>query len=423
MRLKYYNLVIVVPIFFVLGVILTSFSFYIQKTEIQNGLDSEINSISQAISIFLEHKDIQKEKQSIENSFKKIIKHNRVKRILLIDKTKVLIKSEDISIASDTYRYEKAKLLEIEEGKNSFIYNKIDRVKNSSYKLFITLDATKEKKAIDFVILQSLVIVILMVVLGFITAFILSYITRKNVENLNSIANSIAQGDYKNHNKNFMIKEINDLSNTLDIVKSILKEILYKTKNSILDTDFTNKADDIIKPSIVLDEVKTVLKNGFEVSICVNSKTIQKDFYNCWCDDRYIYSFTGELNNTSDYLKDYINMSSVSKLLKYYLETNSFDAKKINQMFEIKSMVTLKIDINTNTIEENRFIDGSISNSKTELKEGELKSYFHTQNVNEKLKNYIQMYSYLGVDDLIKDINKIFDKEAAIIFVKKEQGV
>lgn len=422
MRLKYYNLSIIVPIFFLLGVLLTSFSFYIQKKEIEIGLKDEVTSISKAISIFLESKDIKKEKNSIENSFKKIIKHERVKRIFLIEKTKVLLRVEDDEIVDDRYRYEEAKLLDIEKGKTSEIFNNIVRIKDTPYKIFITIDATKEKSAMDYVFYQSIVIVLVIVIFGFIASSLLSYIAKRNINSLNNIANSIAEGDYKNYDKSFMIKEISDLNNTLDIVKSILKEILYKTKNSILDTDFTNKADDVIKPAIVVDEVKSVYKNDFEVSIAIDSKTAQRDFFNCWCDEKYIYTFTGELYTTSDYLKDYIGISSISKLIKYYLETNSFDIKKLKKMYDIKSIVTLKIDMATGDIFENRLNENNVSNNIIKLKDGEVKPFFHTYNVDERLKNYIQMYSYLSVDELIKDINKIFEKESAIIFVKKERA-
>ena len=61
------------------------------------------------------------------------------------------------------------------------------------------------------------------------------------------MAKDISDGNYSESKKEFLVKEVNDLRNTLNIVKNILKEMLLKTKNSILDNEFFNNDEYFVK--------------------------------------------------------------------------------------------------------------------------------------------------------------------------------
>ena len=93
MKLKYYNFIIILPIFFVIAIIVTSFNYYIQKKELMIGLNEEISSISQSISIFVQHDMEEIDKDYIKSSFDQIISYGRVKQIILETDSKILIYS------------------------------------------------------------------------------------------------------------------------------------------------------------------------------------------------------------------------------------------------------------------------------------------------------------------------------------------
>ena len=421
MKLKYYNLVIIVPVFFILGVILASFNYYILTKEVKNGLAEEAKSISTAMGIFLKQDYIQNDKDKIKLSFERIIRFERVNRLYLIKNDEVIIKTKAQKLEEGEYDYKDSVLLEIIHENNVGSYNILYTVKDTPYKLFISLDATKEEQSMLGVLYQVLSIIVIMLILGVIVSYILSFITKNSIDSLNSIADSIASGDYRSHNKDFTIKEIGDLSNTLDIVKSILKEMLYKTKNSILDTD-TNNNDDLIKPTIVLDEPKELKSENFDLAIAINKNINQRELYSCWSDENYIYGFVGELDSTSDYLKDYISVSSAIKYIKHMMANNNFDLERLRAMYDIKSIVTLKIDIKESKLSTQRLFENNISKEKIVLENDELKSFSHNLHIDTKLENYIQMYSHLELDKIADDLNKVFDKESAVIFVKRKIG-
>lgn len=424
MKLKYYNLVIIVPVFFALGILLASFNYYILSKEIKNGLNEEINSISLAMQVFLKEDYVINDNEKLEKSFSRIIRFGRVNRIYLIKNDEIIISksSSGLDDSMSTFKYKNAKLLEIVEEGDKGSFDTLIDIKDSEYKLFITVDATEEKNNLEKVLYQVIFIILAMVLIGIIVSLILSYITKKNINSLSLIAKSIANGDYKNHNKDYTIKEISDLSNTLDIVKSILKEILYKTKNSILDTDFNDKSDDFIKSTIVLNESTKLKTHNVEIAIAVNKNINQKEFFSCWNDENYIYAFVGELHSTNDYFKDYITISSVTKMIKHLMSTNNLNISKIKEMYDIRAMVNIKIDLNDYKLYLDKVIGENISSETFVIQKNELNKFNCNPTIDAKLEKYLKMYSYQEIDLIASDFNKIFNKESAIIFVKRSDN-
>ena len=79
MNIKYNNLVIIVPIFLILALILTTVNYTIQKKELMEGLKEEAVSATKATGIFLEHKtNIYAQKREIQTSIDQIISFGRI---------------------------------------------------------------------------------------------------------------------------------------------------------------------------------------------------------------------------------------------------------------------------------------------------------------------------------------------------------
>ncbi len=421
MKLKYQNLIIIVPIFFILAGILTAFNYYIQKKELMLGLDEQMRSTTVATGIFLEYKKetILENKDEIKKSFDRILKYNIVKRILLINKNEVIIKSVSSDLKEEKdYDYKEVKLLKLYEEKDNVLYSNIVPIKESSYKLFVTIDANYITKRLEDGVEKLIMIIIIIALIGLIFSSILSVITSKNIKQLSVIARALASGNYNESTKNFFIKEINDLSNTLSVVQSVLKEMLTNTKNSILDNDFYCSSEELKKLSVINEHENAVETKDSKFSIAILDELNKKEFHCCWNNKNIVYSFVGEIDTNHDDIKDHISASGLTYIIKYYLNNDSFDLEKINKMYNIKSLLILKYDKDSKKLEEQRIFDKKISTSSKVVGKESFFSFYHNENTDPKLINYIEKYSHLNLDELIKDLKNIFEKESSVLLVK-----
>jgi len=422
MNIKYNNLVIIVPIFLILALILTSVNYTIQKKELMEGLKEEAESATKATSIFLSHKtDIYTQKSEIQTSLDRIISFGRIKRIIIANDKAVVLQSIDDDLTRDKlspYDYKNAQNLKIYSEKNIALYNHLTKIKNTDLTLYITVDASYIKLALEESLYFSAGVVAVLVVLGFIASFILSLITSRNIANLSLFARALAGGDFKEREQNFVIKEVNDLGNTLSIVQSILKEMLSKTKNSILDNEFFNNEQEVSKLYPLKKGQKNLIHSNVEFQIAVIDEKNKKEFYSCWQDENYIYTFVGEIKGTNNDLSDYVGASSITSVLMHHLNNNKFDINKLNTMYGIKSLLVIKFDKHTYKLEQDSIFKDEITRSSKTLKKDSYYSFYHNIKANNNLQNYITRYSHLKLEELVSDIRTIFNNENSVLLVK-----
>ena len=247
---------------------------------------------------------------------------------------------------------------------------------------------------------------------------ILTSVTNKNILELNKIAKAIGTGDYNENIKHFFIKEINDLSNTLNVVQSILKEMLVNTKNSILDNDFFINDEELKKLNSMNEYSSKIKIDNTWFSIAVLNNLNKKEFYCCWSNKNSMYAFVGEINTNNDDIKDHICASSLTHMIKFYLNNNSCDLEKINKMYDIKTLLILKYDQESKKLEEQRISNGKISSENKIVEKESSFSFYHNENADLKLRNYIEKYRHLDSDELIEDLKNIFEKENSVLLVK-----
>ncbi len=422
MNIKYNNLVIIVPIFLILALILTSVNYTIQKKELMEGLKEEAVSATKATSIFLAHKtDIYTQKSEIQTSIDRIISFGRIKRIIIAnDKAVVLQSIDDVLTRAklSPYDYQKAQNLKIYSEKDFTLYNNSTEIKNTDLTLYITVDASYIKLALEESLYFSAGVVAVLVVFGFIASFILSLITSRNIANLSLFARALAGGDFKEREQNFVIKEVNDLGNTLSIVQSILKEMLSKTKNSILDNEFFNNEQEVSKLYPLKKGQKKLIHSNVEFQIAVIDEKNKKEFYSCWEDEKFIYTFVGEIKSTNNDLNDYVGASSITSVLIHHLNNNKFDINKLNTMYGIKSLLVIKFDKHTYKLEQDSIFKDKITRSSKTLKKDSYYSFYHNIKANNNLQNYITRYSHLKLEELVSDIRTIFNNENSVLLVK-----
>ena len=424
MRLKYYNFFIILPIFLVVAIIVTSFNYYIQKKELMLGLNEEIESISQSISIFVKHDLPVLDKPHLEKAFQSIISYGRVQQIILEKDEKIFIyKNEDTKVKEND-NYKTIKELTLYKENDKIHYSYMATIDDKNLKLFVAIDATNIQEDLEKGINQSIIIVIFILLLGICVSYLLTYITSKNIKKLNSMAKDISNGNYNESKKEFLVKEVNDLRNTLNIVKNILKEMLLKTKNSILDNEFFNSDEYFLK--LNKDRrvnSKVISTNNISSKIVLLDNNNKKEFYSCWNKNDTIYAFIGEVKGTED-INDYITASSITKLLKHYLNNSVFDINKINKMYKLKSLVVLEINTINNTIIENTIIDNNITklaDSSTLQTDGYYSFYHRDDDKGAVIQNYIEEYSHLEVEQLSDDLEKIFKDKGAVFIIHKEK--
>jgi len=422
MNIKYNNLVIIVPIFLILALILTSVNYTIQKKELMEGLKEEAVSATKATSIFLSYKtDIYTQKPEIQTSIDRIISFGRIKRIIIANEKNIVLQSIDDVLRRDKvnqYDYKKAQNLKLYSEKNIALYNHSTKIKNTDLSLYITVDASYIKLALEESLYFSAAVVAVLVVLGFTTSFILSFITSRNIGNLSLFARALASGDFKEREQNFVIKEVNDLGNTLSIVQSILKEMLSKTKNSILDNEFFNNEQEVSKLYPWKKGKSNLINSNVEFQIAVIDKKNKKEFYSCWEDENFIYTFVGEIKSSNNDLNDYVGASSITSVLIHHLNHNKFDINKLNSMYAIKSLLVIKFDKDTYKLEQDSIFKDEITRSSKTLKKDSYYSFYHNMKANKNLQNYITRYSHLKLEELVSDIRTIFKNENSVLLVK-----
>jgi len=422
MNIKYNNMLIIVPIFLVLALILTSVNYTIQKKELMSGLEEEAVSATKATSIFLEHKtDIYAQKEQIQTSIDRIISFGRIKRIIIANDEGTVLKSISEVLKRDEdhqYKYKTARNLKIYTEKNITLYNHSRKIGKSDLTLYITIDATYIKTALEESLYFSAEVVAVLVVLGFIASSILSTITGGNISNLSQFAKALASGDYAEKEQDFVIKEVNDLSNTLSIVQSILKEMLSKTKNSILDNEFFNNEQEISKLYPSKKGNKELINPSVEFQIATIDEKNKKEFYSCWDDEEYIYTFVGEIKSSEKDLSDYVSASSITSVISHNLNKNKFDINKLSKMYDIKSLLVIKFNKKSYKLEQYSIFKDEVTTTNSVLKKDKYYSFYHNIKANQNLQNYISKYSYLKLEELVSDVKTIFEKENSVLLVK-----
>ncbi len=424
MKLKYNNFLIISPVFLLVAIVLASFNYSVEKKEIMWGLHEELRSITVATTIFIKHKDgnISDHKDDILASFERIRSFDRVKRFILLQNNRPYIESLSDKVSKYKRRYKKGSKInysELYQDKELTLIDAYMPIKKSSLALVVSLDASYVKEALENSMYKAVILVVGITFIGFIMSFILSLLVVKKIRRLSIIAKALARGKYAQEVKLGSIREFSDLGDTLDIMRSILQELLFKTRNSIIQEEESTYSKELLQLYCInCSSLKKINSSGIELQIAVLKENSENEFYNCFEDGNYIYAYFGAIEADNHSLEYSVEASSLNYYLKYFLTHSDVDINKLDNIYDISSLFIVKIDKNSKTLEFSLLNNKEVTSLKIELQESEIYSFTINESIKEKIEGYIKKYGFLNLEELSLDLAKLFKNEESVLLVR-----
>lgn len=110
----------------------------------------------------------------------------------------------------------------------------------------------------------------------------------------------------------------------------------------------------------------------------------------------------------------------MTEITKYHVSMNNLDVRKLKEMYQIKNMLNIKIDVTDNKLYLNNLIGEEIYSDAISINNSGLNIFNYKSSTDIRLENYLKMYSYQDLNLLVSDYQKIFDKETATIFIRNK---
>jgi len=424
MKLKYNNFLIIVPVFLILGLVLSIFNYTLQKNELMWGVESEIDSITKATAIFIKSS---KDSKKIEESIKKIIEYNRVKSMILIENNRMLldIKADEFNKSiehyditqllpnqmerSDIYSYKELHLI---DG-----YIKLDY--NSS--LVVTMDVTKLIKRLHNENIEAIITTAIITFIGILVSILLSIIVTYKINEVSMMAKALSSGKYDIDFNFGRVKEFSDLGATLDIMKSILREILFKTRNTIMQEELFSKDNLLVAFYNKSNHKKSHLESG-DISITIKSLGDgSSGFYHCFEDEKFIYSYFGTIESISDIMTSTITSCSLSYYIQNIIEKRGeVDFKTLSDEYDIKSLIIAKVDKSSAMVDIKRL---NAKDTLIDLNDYEIhilhNCCIEDTDSSKKVKSYISKYPNLTLSQIADDVSILFDEDDIFMLISK----
>lgn len=428
MKLKYNNFLIIVPVFLLLGVVLSIFNYTLEKNELIWGAESELDSITKATAIFIkENRDNRKIKESI----KKIIEYNRVKSMILIKDDKVIIDVKADDFDKDIEHYDIRDFIPHQVGKSDIYsykelylideYIKVDSLNSS---LIVTMDVTKLIEKLEDEYIEAIITTAIITFIGILVSILLSIIVTYKINEVSMMAKALSSGKYDIDFNFGRVKEFSDLGATLDIMKSILREILFKTRNTIMQEELFSKDNLLVEFYNQSNNKKFHLNSG-DISITIKSLGDNSDtFYHCFEDDNFIYSYFGIIDSTDDIMTSTITSCSLSYyLLNIIKQKNHIDLEILSSEYDIQSLTIATVDKSSGKLNIKR-INGE--DGVMDLNDCDI-HILNNSNIEDieslpKVKRYISKYPNLTISQIADDVSILFKKNDIFMIISKENG-
>lgn len=439
MNIKYRNFFTITPIFFIIVLIISILNYNSNKDEIMWKINEEAKSIAIGSSVFIDNiiKDssLLDKKDEILIHLKRIKKYNQAEEFYITDKsnniifsteknsTKKILEPKEIALEDKNIFLSKI----YQENNNSYINASTDIKENNNTvaTLTVKVNANSIIKHLDDSFLVFIITIFIVTIIGIILSQIISDIVIKRIKILKGVAKSIAEGDY-NEKVNFLdIKEFKDLENTLNTMKSIMQEILFKAKNSIIEQKQFSSKNDLyyIYSNLFLNSKRKIDKN-IEVAI-EKIGTVPAEFiFNIVSNNETIFLYFGEIEAPDKSIDTAIKASSanyyLSKKLMYSNNNLNF-LDEFRDNFFIKNLLIIKIDKNKLNVEKYQISKNRVDKSYIKIDKDKI-LYFHTldKDANEKLDVYIKNYKFLNIKELSNDLNILFkDRYNGLILLIK----
>jgi len=433
MKIKYNNFLIIVPIFILIALVMSYLNYINEVKEIKWGIETKAKSIAIPSKIFIEHM-LQEKKFSdvivdVKPKFENILKYNQAQRFYISVDKKIILDTDDEK-GTDTLTI--ADNLDKTVLSDVFIKNSMNLITihtpisgaEANTVLSIEVDNTDFFKRIDDAFIEIIFTVVIASILGVITSYILSKIVTTKIFSLNAHAKAIASGNYSHNSYMGSIHEFTDLGDTLNIVKSIMKEIIFKTKNIIVEEEKFRSDEDLINTynKVLFDSKKSSL-NGIDIFINSIGNPEAGFFFDSLSDFTKLYAYIARVENEQTSIDTLIKANAAQKYISSKIKKNSLDLLKLVKLFNINYLKFISIDEN-DMLHSYEVINGVEKESVINLKDGSVYLICEENSSIEKiLQVYIQNYKELSIEDISEDVPNLFSYGVNEIFILAQKNV
>jgi HAMP domain-containing protein len=426
LNIKYRNFLTITPIFFIIVLAISLLNFNNDKNEIMSQIDEETQAIAVGSSIFIENiianSTIVEKSDKILMHLNRIKKYNQANEFYIIDNSNMVLLTTE---KNSTKKSIKKELIKPKE-KNIFL-NEIYTENNNSFmdattnikqdnkivaSLTVKVNANHIVKYLNDSFSTLIITIIIVTIIGIILSIIISNIVIKRIKILKNIANSIADGNYDDRVNALDIKEFKDLEDTLNTMKSIMKEILFKAKNSIIEQKQFSSNDDLgdIYSNLALKS-KINFSNNIEFGIKKIGNIAVESLFNTVSNKDTIFSFIGEVEPQNNSIDSAIKANTANYYLsKRLLYSSELDfLSEFKNSFVIKELLIIEIDKKTLNFKKHKITNNSINRSHMNIDKNKI-LYFHTldNEISKELDTYIQNYNFLNIKEIGNDLDILF---------------
>lgn len=282
MKIKYQNLILILPLFLFMSISSGLWDFLNRTDESLKGMQEEAKSLSNSIAELAPRNLVSLINTSSINlteeyiyKIKKLWQFEQIKELLVLDLNMKPLHSYTENTnnaftwelsADDKSQLKNRKVLatEIVRTKNgpslSSIAGLVDDYGNISGYVQVDIDATVYKSLVNSILLKNLFLVLLSLVIGFLVSSLISRTISKRLHQLTESAIKVAKGNYSTTVDAGTIQEVEDLSNTFNTMSSVLGDVLEKAQRTLIESEIFRENQVLNKTFRENIEVNTVAK-------------------------------------------------------------------------------------------------------------------------------------------------------------------
>ena len=424
MKIKYNNLLTITPIFFTISLVFAFLNYNNEQREVAWGIQTKAESIAITSTIFIEHltntQNLSSILDDLDQKFHRILLYGQAKRFYISENGVVVLNTDKAMPVVPAQNINKMEISEIfTKGEESLvtIHSPIKTNSNGAA-LSIDIDVSAAVKQLDEAIYEMLFTVLSITMIGLIASYLLSKIVIKKIQILNTTANDIASGNYSHDVYQGSIREFTDLGDTLNIMKSIMKEIIFKTKNSIIEEEKFRSEEDIIDTyNRSYFAPKHVSFENISLSIFTVGETENGYMFDAFQLEDKIYGYMGKVTKQGDNLETSIKANTVRKYVSHHLKKGDLNLALLQKMFNLSYLEIVSLDARSN-LHTQKIMAGGITQDDEKLEAPSVTlTGAKDSSVKDEMQVYLKNYQDLTLQELISDINILFSSDVNTTFI------
>ena len=264
MRIRTQNLIAIVPLFLVMAGAAGAMTYSTAREEMMWGLREEVTALSVAMTEFISGSDLEPgdaalvdRLNSLEQSFYRVIEHGQVKFVYALDRDGEVVwryggavdaafvpegvapglAAADLAALTRGAASVSTPVTTLASGEDAMLaYSPIrDAAGNVAGSLGVVIDASRVATLSSDLLLHLARLTLLALVIGTLASLFISSLLTAKVRALSRAALQVAGGQYDRQIQIGTIQELSDLSNTFNTMSSVLKDLIERTRRTLIE--------------------------------------------------------------------------------------------------------------------------------------------------------------------------------------------